>query len=161
MTRLLFVIAVASGCSSSPAPSPACSGYEVPAGTDLSQPTVSFQKDVIPILQNNCALSACHGSGIGTNNGVYLGAPAGPVDTSRVHGALVNVATTTAPTLSYVVPGDPTSSFLQRKVDGDLCPLAAECPGGCGVVMPKDATQLDVASRDTLRRWIKQGAANN
>lgn len=157
---ILAAVASLSACSAA-APAGPCLAYQVPADTNLSQPIVSFQKDVIPIVQTNCALSACHGSSLGKNNGVYLGAPAGPVDTARVYAAIVNVPSPTAPGLPFVAPNDPTKSFLQRKVDGDLCLIEAQCVGNCGIVMPKDAAQLDVASRDVIRRWITQGATNN
>lgn len=160
--KSLLLAAVASlfGCSTAAPPGP-CVAYQVPVGTDLSQPTLSFQKDVIPILQTNCAKSACHGSSLGKNNGVYLGTPEGPVDASRVHGALVNVTSPTAPALQFVTPSDPDKSFLLRKVDGDLCMIEAQCGRNCGLSMPKEAPPLDVASRDVIRRWIAQGATNN
>lgn len=155
----MLIVSCALGCGSG-ASQAVCGAYEVPATTDLSKPTVSFDNDVLPILQQSCALSACHGSQLGTNNGIYLGAPAGVIDSSRVYAAIVNAPSQTAPTQVYVVPNDPARSFLLHKLDGDLC-VIKQCATGCGIVMPKDAPQLSVATRDVIRRWIAQGAAHN
>ncbi|MEO8796445.1 MAG: hypothetical protein ABI551_01045, partial [Polyangiaceae bacterium] len=38
-----------------------CKAYTPPSGTDLTTPTVSFRKDVLPVLQATCAKSDCHG----------------------------------------------------------------------------------------------------
>ncbi len=160
MTRWsLFIVVNALACS--PAPQQACVAGDTPITTDLTQPKVSFKQDVIPVLQHDCALSACHGSTLGTNNGVYLGTPAGSVDASRVYAAIVNAKSGEATGFVYVAPGDLSRSYLQRKVDGDLCSIANQCAKGCGLVMPREASQLDVPTRDVFRRWIAQGAANN
>jgi hypothetical protein len=48
-----------------------------------------------------------------------------------------------------------------RKIDGDQCFFAGKCNLlGCGLTMPA-AEQLDLQSRDTIRRWIAQGAKEN
>lgn len=160
MKRVLALVSlIVLGCSS-PTPPGACPAYQVPAATDLAKPAVSFKSDVLPILQQNCALSACHGSQLGTNNGVYLGAPAGTIDANRVWAAIVNAPSQEAPTQIYVVPSDPSKSFLQHKIDGDVCSIK-QCTTNCGIVMPKDAAQLTIASRDVIRRWISQGAVND
>jgi hypothetical protein len=161
MTRVIATLAslIVLGCSSPTSPS-SCPAYQVPATTDLAKPLVSFKSDVLPILQQNCALSACHGSQLGTNNGVYLGAPAGTIDANRVWAAIVNAPSQEAPSQTYVVPSDPSKSFLQHKIDGDVCSIN-QCATGCGIAMPKDAAQLTIASRDVIRRWIAQGALND
>jgi hypothetical protein len=71
-----------------------------------------------------------------------------------------------------------------HKLDNDLCSLqgcvtgsanvavgqARDTPGSggtndppnwCGVFMPYQMSVLDVCRRDTIRRWIAQGAPNN
>lgn len=159
ITRASMLVFFLSACAPATDDKQACTAYQ--SAIDLAQPSVSFQKDVVPILQQNCALSACHGSNVGKNNGVYLGAPQGSVDAARVYGAIVGVSSPTAPSLSFVAAGDPQKSFIMHKMDGDLCTLTAQCTGSCGITMPKDAAQLGVAPRDVVRRWIAQGAVNN
>jgi hypothetical protein len=49
-----------------------------------------------------------------------------------------------------------------RKMDGSQCALDAQCAGGsCQSSMPKNEGLLDVTTRDTVRRWIVQGAKND
>lgn len=74
--------------------------------------------------------------------------------------------------MSFVAPGDPMHSFLMHKLDGDQCTLAQQCadsgltsltsgPTPCGNDMPNGAAMLPPATRDAVRAWINQGAANN
>jgi hypothetical protein len=64
--------------------------------------------------------------------------------------------------MAYVKAGDPSQSFLMRKMDGDQCVLDAQCAGmTCQTSMPQNLPLLDVAPRDVVRRWIAQGAADN
>jgi hypothetical protein len=64
--------------------------------------------------------------------------------------------------MPYVTAGNPDASFLQKKIDGTHCELAAQCRGGtCGDSMPQGGDLLGEESRLTIRRWIAQGAQNN
>jgi hypothetical protein len=81
--------------------------------------------------------------------------------------------------MPFITPGDPSQSFLMHKMDGDLCtltgcvadnaavtqagdtPSAAGAPNWCGTQMPFNLALIDPAKRDTVRRWIKQGALDN
>lgn len=148
--------AAATSCSSDP-PASSCNDYEPPAGFDATTPAVSFSKDVVPIFGQSCAFSTCHGSSVGAANGVFLGR-----DAAKVHAAIVNVAGDELTTMPFVTPGSPRESYLMRKMDGSQCALDAQCTGGsCQDSMPKNTTLLDVPARDTVRRWIAQGAKND
>lgn len=49
-----------------------------------------------------------------------------------------------------------------HKIDGDVCTLDAQCTNhSCGDTMPGSNDLLDLAIRDTIRRWIAQGAKND
>jgi hypothetical protein len=88
--------------------------------------------------------------------------------TQLVLGGLVGVKSTEDLSMNLVTAGDPAQSFLMHKMDGDQCTLVSQCMMGnsfrpnCGVFMPYQApTLLDVPTRDTVRRWIAQGAKDN
>ena len=84
--------------------------------------------------------------------------------------------------MPFVMPGDPEQSYLMHKIDGDVCMVtgcvtdnaavkqAGDTPGAagpgqpsswCGMLMPFNLALIDPARRDTIRRWIKQGALDN
>ena len=133
-----------------------CSADSTPA-SQLASPVVSFETDVAPIFAKACAFSSCHGShGVG-NHGLFLAAN-GSDGMSAVKMSLAGTSQE-LPSMKFVAPGDPQNSFVLHKLDGSLCGLDAQCVGGsCGVSMPQGNDLLPQASRDTVRRWIAQGA---
>ena len=150
-----------------------CPAYTSDA--DLSMPTVSFAKDVMPIFLATCAIGggSCHGdpSVVASSRPFlgYIGADdAGGASSGAIPMGLVGAKSTEDLSMNLVTPGDPAQSFLMHKMDGDQCTLLSECNvpmsyrPNCGVFMPYQApTILDTEMRDTVRRWIQQGAANN
>ena len=145
------------GCPTSTS-SDSCVDYTAPASFNAQSPTVSLAKDVVPIFTQSCAFSSCHGSTGGGNNGIFLGG----TDPAKIHDAIVNVASSELPSMVYVKAGDARESYLMRKLDGSQCALNAQCTGSdCGDPMPRNDTALPVDTRDTIRRWIAQGANNN
>ncbi len=154
----LSVLAAMTACTSAKGES-SCSAYVVPANTDLAAPVVSFKSDVVPILVNSCGVSSsCHGA----QRPPVVGSRSSPLDSSVVYGHLVGTPSTELPSMSFVAAGDAAKSFLLHKVDGDQCLFDAQCEGGsCGVSMPEKLDKLMVTDRDTIRRWVSQGAANN
>ena len=149
--------AALAGCPADDPPAGGCADYAPPAGFDPATPVVQFARDVIPIFGQSCAFSTCHGSNVGTANGVFLGK-----DPARVHTAIVNVRGDQLTTMSFVTPGNPRESYLMRKMDGSQCALDPQCTGGsCQGSMPKNQPVLEIASRDVIRRWIAQGAKND
>lgn len=149
-----FAAALA-GCPGDP-PTSACNDYVPPSDFDATKP-VSFSADVVPIFARSCAFSTCHGSNVGPANGVFLGR-----DAARVHTAIVGVRSGELPAMSFVTPNSPRESYLMRKMDGSQCALDGQCTdGSCKDSMPKNEPTLEVGTRDTVRRWIAQGAPNN
>lgn len=172
-----------------------CSAYKSTA--DLTTPTVSFQKDVLPIFEHSCGLSStCHGDPSDrATRGIFLGCdmstsmsctvapPVAPQVYPQLVGAMADKPLETS--MPFITPGDPSMSYLIHKMDDDLCTVtgciaedagnvavaqAGDTPGSvgpnqppnwCGVFMPYNVLVLDPATRDTVRRWIKQGAMNN
>jgi hypothetical protein len=96
---------------------------------------VEFNRDVRPILSENCF--ACHGfDAAGRKAGLRLDTRAG--------------ATATNKGVTAVVPGKPQASELIRRI------LASD-PDDV-MPPPKSGKQLTAAQKETLRRWIEQGA---
>ena len=102
-------------------------------------PTVSFQKDVVPILDQHC--KSCHlpgqpgyvvsGFEVGSYESLMKGTKFGPV----------------------VLPGDPLTSVLVMLIEGRVDP-SLRMPHG-------DATTPTEEQVLTIRRWVEQGAKNN
>jgi hypothetical protein len=76
------------------------------------------------------------------------------------------------PTMQIVDPGKPASSFITYKLDGSFpttpddsevtcSTLACAATNSCGGAMPSGGPALASTERDTIRRWIAQGALNN
>ncbi len=134
------------------------------AAFDAASPSTTFTGDVLPMFRRSCGLSAsCHGADPGATGQPYLG-PAqsagdlGPAAIAALHAAIVDVASTKEPSMKLVAPGDPSRSFLLHKIDGLGCDaLACAASGTCGAQMPQGSA-LAPAERDTVRRWIAQGA---
>ncbi|MBX3191096.1 MAG: hypothetical protein KF819_29130 [Labilithrix sp.] len=125
-----------------------------PASVDLTQPEISFNTTVVPIVQRTCSLPACHADEK-LSLGIYL-----PKDPAKIHQAMLAPATSSLK-LDFVKAGAPEESFLMHKLDGTHCALDKDCAkGACGQEMPPGEL-LSVADRDNVRRWIAQGAKNN
>lgn len=139
----LALVVASTGCSSS-------DDNNTPSGP------VSFRNDVAPVLRNTCGLSnSCHGSG-STNGVLFAGDPA------TVRASLVNVKAPQLSTMNFVTPGDPSQSYLIHKLDGDQKQFSADCTiADCGTQMPQGQPALAPSVRDTIRRWITEGAADN
>lgn len=108
--------------------------------------TVSFKKDVAPVLQSACTAAGCH-SGMKPKENLSL-------DSATSYAELVNVATSECSgSRKLVVPGSPSSSYLMQKLlNVDLC---------TGTQMPKAGQALPQAQLGAISGWICSGAPNN
>ena len=102
-----------------------------PQPQPLPEPAVTFQEDILPILQARCAVPGCHaapnparGLNLATYAGFEKGSNGGPVFN----------------------PGDSKNSKVVQRIDG----------GG----MPPGAP-LDDAQIQFFKDWIDEGAKNN
>ncbi len=141
-----------------------CPLYLVPAGTDLMSPTVTFKADVMHVFNANCGATSCHGTTMNPTGTLFLGTEAAAgSDASTVYAKLVGPKSVELTSMPYVTPGDPSKSYLMHKIDGDQCAFDPHCVGGtCLAVMPNGLGQpMPVATRDTVRRWIAQGAKDD
>lgn len=151
-TALLVISACSSSKDAGSGPSRQC--LAPPPAADLTQPAISFKTQVVPIVEKNCSLAACHGD-TQVSLGIYL-----PQDPAQIYKALHAPATTNLK-LDFVKAGAPTDSFVMHKLDGTHCGLDKDCvKGSCGTEMPPGET-LSIEDRTTIRRWIAQGAKDN
>jgi hypothetical protein len=167
---------------------PACA---LPESTwDGSSPGVSLRSDLLSdvsadagtgggLMRRACAFGSCHDD-TSAKAGLFLG----PALRDREQNAVVLTdsqidrffagadgvmrSSKTVPSMQIVKPGDPSNSFLMRKIDGCFSDLETGCSalqptpvGACGETMPFGSELLSVEERDVFRRWIFQGAQNN
>ena len=153
-------------CTSSTQPYTSC--------IDLTTPPVSFSQDIKPIFLGSCAArgASCHGSpttNFQTTGQEFLGYPdGGDYDAAMVLSAIVGKTSPENTTMDVINPGDPDASYMMHKLDDDQCQFAAICNATknsvfkeCGYGMPFGQGILPQSTRDTIRRWIAQGAQNN
>ena len=103
--------------------------------------SVSFEKDVVPILNSYCVM--CHLPG-GAQGGLSLYPDA--------WSELVGVPSKQS-TLLQVEPGSPDKSYFYIKLID-----SGESVGGSGLLMPIQQPPLDPGQIETIRLWIEQGA---
>ena len=153
-----------SACSSSTAPGLATnpkdagsSGSSGAAEPDARNPYPSFKGDVVPIIQMSCALTACHASKE-SNLGIFLA-----YDPVQLYAELKKTSPT-AVGAPFVVPGDPSTSYVILKLEGMQATEMAKCANGptmtCGTVMPPDAP-LPETTIKVFKDWIMAGAKDD
>jgi hypothetical protein len=136
---------------------------------DAMTPTVAFKADVLPIFRTSCGLSAsCHGGESGPGGQHYLGPKnADPTPTDAQIQLIFDQWVGQTPVIdagmNLITPKDPEHSFFMYKLDGLKCSkLACAAKDTCDALMPEGNTMpMDSAKRDTIRRWIAQGAKND
>jgi hypothetical protein len=126
---------------------------------DARRPFPSFRDDVAPIMQQTCAIAACHSSKE-SNLGIFL-----REDPVQMYAELKKESPT-AVGEKFVVPGDPAKSYLMVKLENKQNTLDAKCANAplknCGTIMPPaDFEILTPAQIDTFRKWITEGAKDN
>lgn len=95
-----------------------------------------------------------------------VGQPAA-LQTSSIDGTQVG-----NPDMSIIKAGNPANSFMMYKLDGSFptvpdntevtcSTLTCASTMSCGGAMPSGVAPISSTERDTLRRWIAQGAKND
>lgn len=107
-------------------------------GAGCSERSVSFERQVLPILQKHCA--ECHAPGAAGY--VQSGLELTSFDT-------LMQGTRFGP---IVEPGDPLISVLNQLVEGRAHP---------SITMPHGRSPLHDSEVAVLRTWVAQGALNN
>jgi hypothetical protein len=121
----LFVMASLNGCTKDKTPMPVAT-----SSTPCDPNKVYFQKDIMPILNSNCAKSGCHDAATSTDG----------VNLSTYEGARQQVS-----------PGRPGDSKIIEMINED--DEDKRMP-------PPPNTPLSADQKNLLIKWIQQGADN-
>jgi hypothetical protein len=145
---------------------------------DGTNPSVSFKSDVLPIFRNSCGLSdACHGNETGSGAQHFYGLANSKGDMTaaqiqEIFDQSVGKDSVDEPSMKVIAAGAPGNSFLMYKLDGDptnndpgaqvtCSKLSCASSKSCGEAMPQGGPALSADERNTIRKWIAQGAMNN
>lgn len=125
--------------------------------SDLTGPTpnlaptfTSIQREIFNTQDSSGRLACiqCH-TNVGRTPAAGLNLTEG-----NAFAALVGRPSVNSPGNTFVVPGDPDNSYLVKKLEGTT--------GIAGVRMPRgNGPYLTSGQMLVIRRWIKEGAANN
>ncbi|QRK12908.1 hypothetical protein JQX13_24470 [Archangium violaceum] len=131
-----------------------CGGGGEPDPEPEPEERPTFSGDVVPLFQGSCGFgSSCHGT---AQPAGYVQLTTGSGDAAALLERL-KAKSVREPSLPLVDPGNPSGSFLLRKVTGDFTGLPC-APNACGERMPQRSTPLPQEEIDSLERWIQQGA---
>jgi hypothetical protein len=98
------------------------------------------------VFAPTCSVSGCHSGG-----GSTLPTSMNLTSAAASFTSLVGVASVEVPALQRVNAGNPSDSYLIRKLEGG--------PNIVGERMPRLGPYLDQATVDAIRQWISNGAA--
>jgi hypothetical protein len=116
-----------------------------PIGEQLPpDPTATFTRVQNEVFTPTCTTIACHDP-LGQQSQQVLIA-------GRAYSQTVGVASVEMPSLQRVAPGDPSNSYLFRKITG---------AGITGDRMPLGQPPLSDAKIALVRDWIRRGAPND
>lgn len=137
-SSLILFLVLAAGCGELKSPT------APDGGGDPIDTTATFTRVQSEVFTPTCALAGCHDV-IGQQSQLVLSA-------GRAYADTVGVASVEMPQLRRVAPGDPTNSYLYRKITG---------AGITGERMPLNLPPLDDARIKLVRDWIRRGAPND
>lgn len=133
---LLTLLAIACGRLKEPT-APGVGGEPV-------DPTATFARIQNEIFTPTCAQLGCHDP-LGQQQQQVLSA-------GRAYASIVNKPSVEMPSLMRILPGDPSNSYLYRKITGI---------GITGDRMPQGRPPLTAAQIKLIRDWILRGAPND
>jgi uncharacterized membrane protein len=96
--------------------------------------SVCFERDILPVLQNNCAISKCHDAA------------------TAKEGLILNSFISVMKTGGLVKAGNPAASNLYLVITAN--------PSSEQFMPPKPYSALSKASIDSIYKWIARGAQN-
>lgn len=107
-------------------------------------PNATFTRVQNEIFTPTCTAIGCHDA-IGRQSGLLL-------TSGSAYPSIVNVPSVEMAQLARVTPGDPSNSYLYRKVTGT---------GITGDRMPLNGPPLSDSQLALIRDWIRRGAPND
>lgn len=139
-SRLIFLAFFLAGCGQL---------NEIPTapggpGGEPVDPNATFTRVQAEVFTPTCTTIACHDP-IGKQSGLVLTA-------GNAYANIVNQPSVEMPSVPRVTPGDPTNSYLYRKITG---------AGITGERMPLSQPPLSDAQIRLVRDWIRRGAPND
>ncbi len=175
-----------SGETSGPATATATGGEESSGGEEGCEALPTFERDIVPILEVSCGTGdvSCHERsayaatfdmecrgwlalenqplGAEIYAGPTAGEPTGCPDMPLYERLLELDAWTCEaydPRAAYVVPCDPESSYLFRKLVGDVCNIDSRGQSNVpSLPMPIEPYELSPAAQQLIYDWIENGA---
>ncbi len=115
-----------------------------PGSGDPIDETATFTRVKNEILSPTCAAIGCHGR-VGVQQDLQL-------TSDQAYANIVGHPSVESPSLSRVAPGDPSNSYLYRKIVGS---------GITGDRMPQGGPYLTTEQIKLVRDWIRRGAPND
>ena len=113
-------------------------------GTEPIDPTATFTRVQNEIFTPTCAKLGCHDTIVKQQGQVLVA--------GQAYNNIVNVTSVENPALKRIAPGDPSSSYMYRKITG---------VGITGDRMPQSLPPLPDAQIKLMRDWIRRGAPND
>jgi hypothetical protein len=133
-----------------------CSSAPEKSGSGSTSDPISYQDDIVPLVANNCALTACHSSKESNLNFFVT------YDGDQIYTELMKTSPT-CKSWKFVVPGKPDESMVVLKIEGNQSKLPNDCAIARRSEMPPPAdapndSLLPKADRALFRRWVAEGA---
>ncbi|MDR3680123.1 MAG: hypothetical protein P4L41_09170 [Flavipsychrobacter sp.] len=104
----------------------------MPVNLRTGDPTICFERDILPIFQSNCAKGGCHDASSGRSGYV-----------------LDNYKDVIK---KGIVPGNPAASKIWQSISMKIFNVE---------VMPQDGPSLSATDLDLIKRWIATGAIDS
>ncbi len=134
----VFLVAILCACGKLKEPT-------APGGPgDPIDPTATFTRVQNEIFTPTCAAIGCHDP-LGQQQQLVL-------SPGRAYANVVGKPSTESPSLARVTAGDPSNSYLYRKITGS---------GITGERMPQGGPYLNDFQIKLIRDWIRRGAPND
>jgi len=124
LTSIIVACILVNSCTHQP--------YVLPQMLRTGDPTICFERDVLPIFQSNCAKGGCHDAE--SHKGGY---------------ALDDYANIVK---KGIVPGNPAASKIWESISMKIFNVE---------VMPVGAPHLNGAQLDVIKKWIATGAIDS
>lgn len=151
----IVLIAALNACAQKKPSTPQYVYHPVAVVTEYVQGPVSFRRDVMPILQANCAVCHLAGGPGYTQSGFSVRSYATVMKGTK-YGSVVNPGSGISSTLVWVLEQGADPSINMPKE------YQAVVEGHKNIIIPsQNARPLSMSEVELIQDWIDQGAKNN